>query len=204
MLTYGTAWVYQRKETGETVANCHKLPAAMFTKSLLTEEMIFSSFKTFYEQLKKFNPTIKIIITVSPVRHLKDTLELNNVSKSMLRVACHTISNRFEDVEYFPAFELMMDDLRDYRFYKPDKLHPTTEAEDYIWEKFMERFFSPELKDFVGKWNVILSALRHKPFHPHATLHQQFLLDTLIKLDELKSMVNVEEETALVKQQMIK
>ncbi|MEX2233615.1 MAG: GSCFA domain-containing protein [Cyclobacteriaceae bacterium] len=203
LLTYGTAWVYHRKETGEIVANCHKLPSAMFAKSLMTTDAIVSSFKTVYDHLKKFNPQIKIILTVSPVRHLKDTLELNSVSKSILRVACDNISNQYEDAEYFPAYEMMLDDLRDYRFYKQDMLHPTAEAGDYISEKFMERYFSPELKDFVQKWKDILMAMRHKAFHAKTAAHQQFLQDTLAKLDELKKIVNVEEEVAFVKQQLL-
>ena len=204
LLTYGTAWIYQRNETGETVANCHKLPAAMFTKSLLTTETIELSFKKFYDDLKKFNPGCKVILTVSPVRHIKDTLELNSVSKSILRVACHNLSRRYDDVEYFPAFEMIIDDLRDYRFYKSDMLHPTSEAEEYIWEKFMERYFSQDLKDFVKKWEVILSALRHRPFHPASSAHQQFLQATLKKLEELKNLVNVDDEESMIKQQMTK
>lgn len=203
-LTYGTAWVYRRKDTGEIVANCHKLPSDMFTKSLMTADEVRSSFKTFYGQLKKINPAIKIILTVSPVRHLKDTLELNGVSKSVLRVACHQLATQFADVEYFPSYEMMLDDLRDYRFYKSDMLHPTEEAEDYIWEKFMERYFSPELKDFVKRWKVILSAIRHKPFHSETASHRQFLLDTLKKLDDLKTLVDVQQEITLVKQQLTK
>jgi hypothetical protein len=202
-LTYGTAWIYQRKETGEIVANCHKLPSAMFTKSLLSTEAIVLSFADFFKHLKRFNPDIKVILTVSPVRHLKDTLELNAVSKSVLRVACHEISSEHQDVEYFPAYEMMMDDLRDYRFYKADMLHPTTDAEDYIWEKFMERYFSDELKDFIQQWKNILSAIRHKPFYPHASAHQQFLRETLKKLEVLQASVQVHEEISLVKQQMI-
>lgn len=204
LLTYGTAWAYQRKDTGEVVANCHKLPSTMFTKSLLTSGAIVSSFSTFRDQLKRYNPSIRIILTVSPVRHLKDTLELNAVSKSVLRVACHDIVQEFDDVEYFPAYEIMADDLRDYRFYKADRLHPTEEAEDYIWEKFMERYFSPDLRDFVVKWNAILSAMRHKPFHPRAAAHQKFLRDTLERLNELKQLVDVEAEISLVKQDLIK
>lgn len=203
IVTYGTAWVYVRTETGEIVANCHKLPSAMFTKSLMSADAIVSSFKTFFKPLKEFNPDIRVILTVSPVRHIKDSLELNSVSKSILRVACHQLSSQIEDVEYFPAYELMVDDLRDYRFYKQDMLHPTTEAEEYIWEKFMERYFSPDLKEFVKKWKVILSMLRHKPFHPETAAHQQFLRDTLTKLEELKPLVKVEEEMNLIREQMI-
>ena len=135
MITYGTAWVYERTDTGEIVANCHKMPGKLFSKSLLTQQKITESFEEFYKDLKAFNPAIRIILTVSPVRHLKDTLELNSVSKSMLRITCHALSEMYDDVEYFPAYEIMMDDLRDYRFYKPDMIHPSEEAENYIWEK---------------------------------------------------------------------
>lgn len=203
LLTYGTAWVYHRKETGEIVANCHKMPGAGFSKTLLPLESIVSSFQAVFEQLKRFNPLIKVILTVSPVRHLKDTLELNAVSKSLLRLACYQLSALYDEVEYFPAYEIMLDDLRDYRFYKSDMLHPTGEAEDYIWEKFMERYFSPELKDFVDQWSIILAALRHKPFHPQSSSHQQFLHDTLKKLEEFRPYVDIEEERSVLKQQLI-
>lgn len=204
LITYGTAWVYQRKETGEIVANCHRQPSALFSKSLLNIDSIHKSFRIFFEQLKRFNPGIKIILTVSPVRHIKDTLELNSVSKSVLRLACHQIAAQFDDVDYFPAFEIMMDDLRDYRFYKSDMLHPTDQAEDYIWEKFVERYFSGETKDFVQKWRALLSATRHKPFHPETPAHQQFLIETLKKLDDLKEMVNLDDEIAALRKQLLK
>lgn len=203
MVTYGTAWVYERKETGEVVANCHKLPVSMFSKRLISVHTMVTSFNAFYSALKNFNPHIKVILTVSPVRHIKDTLELNSVSKSVLRVGCDEICRQHTDVEYFPAFEMMMDDLRDYRFYKQDMLHPTAQAEDYIWEKFMERYFSDDLKDFVRKWGAILSALRHKPFHPETPAHQQFLRETLKRIEELKMLVDVREEMASVTRQIV-
>lgn len=202
ILTYGTAWVYTRKDTGEIVANCHKLPSATFSKSLMSTTEVQNSFEIFYQQLKMFNPHVRLILTVSPVRHLKDTLELNSVSKSVLRVACHQIAGRYEDVEYFPAYEIMMDDLRDYRFYSTDMLHPTSDAEDYIWAKFMERYFSAQLRDFVLKWKVILSALRHRPFHPHSSAHQQFLRETLRKLEDIKMVVDVDDEIAAITEQI--
>lgn len=203
LITYGTAWVYQRKDTGEIVANCHKVPADRFSKSLMTVEQIMRSFKTFHGSLKQFNPNIRIILTVSPVRHLKDTLELNSVSKSVLRLACHAMAEQFDSVEYFPAFELMMDDLRDYRFYRSDMLHPTVEAEDYIWDKFIERYMDEKAMDLIKKWKVIVSALQHKPFHPASAQHQQFLKATLKKLEELKWLVNVEEEQSFIKKQIV-
>ena len=106
MITYGTAWVYERMDTKELVANCHKMPQALFTKSLLTQKKILDSFEEMYADLKSVNPAIKILITVSPVRHLKDTLALNSVSKSILRVACHTLTEQHSDVHYFPGYEI--------------------------------------------------------------------------------------------------
>lgn len=204
LLTYGTAWVYERNDTGEVVANCHKLPSSKFTKRLMSSESIAASFNALYGVLKKYNPHIRVILTVSPVRHIKDTLELNSVSKAILRVACHDICHHHMDVEYFPAYEIMMDDLRDYRFYKSDMLHPANEAEDYIWEKFMEQYFSQDLKEFVRKWSAILSALGHKAFHPATASHQQFLRDTLKKIEELKTLVDVREELDAIERQIIK
>jgi hypothetical protein len=200
-ITYGTAWVYQRKDTGETVANCHKMPSQSFEKRLLSEKEITGSFQEFYERVRKFNPSIKFILTVSPVRHIKDTLELNSVSKAVLRAACHSLSAT-DDVEYFPAFEIMMDDLRDYRFYKSDMLHPTEVAEDYIWEKFGEKYFDDETKAFLRKWDEILSAIQHRPFHPSSPAHQGFLKDTLRKLEDLKVSVDVEEEIRMINSQI--
>ena len=203
LLTYGTAWVYQRNDTGEIVANCHKVPGGMFSKMLLETESITSSFKSFFQQLKKFNRSIKVILTISPVRHIKDSLELNSVSKAILRVACHHIASELDDVEYFPAYELMMDDLRDYRFYASDLLHPTADAEEYIWEKFMERYFSTELKEFVKKWKLIQNAMKHRPFHSEASAHQQFLQETLKQLNELRSVADVEAEILAIRKQIL-
>jgi hypothetical protein len=204
MITYGTAWVYERKETGEVVANCHKMPNTLFTKSLLSQQAIADSFDAVYKELKKFNPAIKIILTLSPVRHVKDTLELNSVSKSVVRAACHVISGSFADVSYFPAYEIMMDDLRDYRFYKADMIHPTDVAEEYIWEKFSEKYFSVELKLFLSQWKEIQQAINHRPFHPTSVAHQSFLKETLKRLESLKEMVDVEDELTLIKSRLEK
>jgi hypothetical protein len=202
VITYGTAWVYERNDNHELVANCHKMPAKLFTKALMTQKKIIESFDVLYQDLKRFNPKIKIILTVSPVRHVKDTLELNSVSKSILRVACHTLKETYPDVEYFPAFEIMMDDLRDYRFYKSDMIHPSEEAEEYIWEKFANTFIDDSAKQFFEKWDGIQSALAHRPFHPASSSHQQFLKTTLKKLEELKSVVNVDKEINQIKSQI--
>jgi len=202
ILTYGTAWGYERTDTGEVVANCHKQPTHLFQKRLLSPKEIIRSFEELCVNLKKFNPRIRIILTVSPVRHLKDTLELNAVSKATLRLVCHTLQAQFDDVEYFPAYEIVTDDLRDYRFYKVDMIHPTEQAEDYIWEMFIQRYGDQSLKNFLKEWKSIQAAVHHRPFHPGTTAHQKFLRQTLQRLEELKSIVNVEEEITRLNAQL--
>jgi hypothetical protein len=203
LITYGTAWSYSRKDTGEAVANCHKLPQGNFQKRLLNSDEVVESFGLLFNRLRNLNPDISIILTLSPVRHLRDTLELNSVSKAVLRVACHHIAEQFESVEYFPAYEMMMDDLRDYRFYKSDMLHPTEDAEDYIWDKFSEKYFTSETKTFLKEWGSVLAALAHRPFHPASEAHQRFLKETLKKLEGLKSSVDVREEIAAVRGRIV-
>ncbi len=190
IITYGTAFVYRLKSTNEIVANCHKVPSANFEKSLLTEAEIVDSFKNFHSKLKTMNPECKIILTVSPVRHLKDTLELNSVSKSILRLFCHSIANQFPEVEYFPAYEILLDDLRDYRFYKTDRLHPTDEAVEYIWEKFVTAYFNEPAKKFIIEWQKIKKDLAHKPFHPQSESHQEFLKEVLKKSEKLQQTID--------------
>ncbi|HEY0744004.1 MAG TPA: GSCFA domain-containing protein [Chryseosolibacter sp.] len=203
LITYGTAWIYSRKESGEMVNNCHKVAAGNFNKRLLSEQEIVGSFDSLYMMAKKYNPALRFILTLSPVRHIKDTLELNSVSKAVLRSACYAISTHFADAEYFPAYEIMMDDLRDYRFYKSDMLHPTEEAEDYIWKNFMSTYFDQEIIRFVEDWNALTASLQHKPFHVQSSSHQQFLKQTLKKLENISSRVNVDTEIAAVKAQLI-
>jgi hypothetical protein len=202
-ITYGTAFTYSRNDTGEVVANCHKMPATAFTKSLVSESAIVESFSTLYDMLMEFNPSLRIILTLSPVRHIKDSLVLNSVSKAVLRMACHSITEKFKTVEYFPAYEMMMDDLRDYRFYRSDMLHPTEDAEEYIWEKFSDRYFSPDTQLFLKQWRSVLSALAHKPFHASTEAHQQFLKDTLKKLEGLSAKVDVSAEMVQVRKQIL-
>jgi len=203
IITYGTAFVYRLKSSNEIVANCHKVPSVNFTKSLLTETGIVESFQNFYSKIKSINPSCKIILTVSPVRHLKDTLELNAVSKSILRLSCHSIINRFSDIEYFPAYEILLDDLRDYRFYKTDRLHPTEEAVEYIWEKFLHSYFDDSTKKFVAEWSGIKKNLNHKAFNIHSENHQKFLKTLLLKLENLRQDVDVSKEIQNIKSYLV-
>lgn len=202
-ITYGSAWVYERNDTGEIVSNCHKMPASGFTKSLLSQKKVIESFDEFYRDLKAFNPSCKLILTVSPVRHVKDTLQLNSVSKSVIRLACESISETYPDVFYFPSYEIMLDDLRDYRFYKSDMIHLSEEAEEYIWNKFSGSYFGGNTKEFIKKWKPIYTALYHKAFHAGTAAHQSFLNKTLTQLQELSNTVNVDEEIASVKSRII-
>jgi hypothetical protein len=202
ILTYGTAWVYELRDAKAIVANCHKQAADLFEKRLLTQNEIEDSFESIYKIICQQNPSIKIILTVSPVRHLKDTLPLNAVSKSILRVACHSLTQRFSNVGYFPAFEIMNDDLRDYRFYKQDRIHPTEEAEDYIWRKFSHAHFDETTLHFTETWKEIKSALAHKPFHRGSKKHQAFLKELLIRLEKLRLVINIDNEIQDVKSQL--
>lgn len=201
-LTYGTAWVYERNDTGDIVANCHKVPASNFNKALLSQKKILESFKEFYTELKICNPTVNIILTVSPVRHIKDTLQLNSVSKSVLRLACQTITETYPDVYYFPSFEIMMDDLRDYRFYKSDMIHPSEEAERYIFDKFSTTYFDEDTLQFKKQWQPLRQAIKHKPFLPEAENHQQFLRKTLGQLESLQLKVDLSNEIRIIKSQL--
>jgi hypothetical protein len=202
IITYGSAFAYRRKETNELVANCHKMPSSNFSKELLSIDELSNSFTNFYKQLKSFNPAFKIILTVSPVRHLKDTHELNSVSKSTLRLLCHQLVEKF-GLDYFPAYEIMMDDLRDYRFYKTDRIHPTQEAEEYIWNKFAEKYFDQGTRDFLETWKEIKTALAHRPSYPSTTSHQTFLKSVMKKLEGVSTRVDISREINLVLSQQI-
>lgn len=202
ILTYGTAWAYRHKESGKVVSNCHKMPATIFEKHLQTPEEIIASFDLMYHRLKSERPDIKIILTVSPVRHTKDTLPLSAASKATLRLVCHQLSTCYPDVEYFPAFEIMTDDLRDYRFYKKDMIHPTEQAEDYIWDAFTNCYCSEETLEFIRKWTEIRRALEHRPFQPHSSGHRNFLSRLLMKVEALRMIAPVEEEVKQIKRNL--
>jgi hypothetical protein len=203
IVTLGTAYVYELKKTCKLVANCHKMPSSLFNKKLLSAEEITQSFKKLYQELHKINPELKIILTVSPVRHIKDSLELNNVSKSILRVSAHYLSATYDKVSYFPSYELILDDLRDYRFYKSDLIHPNDQAENYVWEKFSQAYFDNETLNFIKDWQKLLQAIHHKPFHPETEAHQNFIRKTIEKLTGLSEKINVGEEIKILQQQLL-
>ena len=203
VLTLGTAWAYRLRETGELVSNLHKLPASLFEKELLTADEIVNALAEVHALLRRLNPDIRIVLTVSPVRHIKDTLPLNAVSKSVLRVACHYLSELLPNVSYFPAYELLTDDLRDYRFYAADMLHPSEVAEDYIWERFARAYFDADFGRFRKEWAAVRQSLGHRPLHIGAPEHRTFLDQTRERLERLASQgVDVRPELRDVHRQL--
>jgi len=204
VLTLGTAWAYRLRETGELVSNLHKLPASLFEKELLTADEIVNGLAEVHALLRRVNPNIRIVLTVSPVRHVKDTLPLNAVSKSVLRVACHYLSELLPGVSYFPAYELLTDELRDYRFYAADMLHPSEVAEEYIWDKFARAYFDADFGRFRKEWAAVRQSLGHRPLHLGAPEHRTFLDQTVERLERLASQgVDVRHELRDVQRQLV-
>lgn len=194
MITLGTAWVYRLTAPPyTTVANCHKQPAHFFEKKLLEVHEIVASFEALQASLKAINPTLQVIFTVSPVRHLKDTLELNAVGKAVLRLAVHTLQAKYPHLAYFPAYELLLDDLRDYRFYAPDLLHPSEMGEQYIWEKFADAYFRPETHALLKKIQQINTSLAHRSLQV-GKVYQNFLLTLQKDIEALPAHLDLQAE----------
>ena len=185
IITLGTAWVYRFLETNKIVANCHKIPQKRFSKELLTVNDIVKSLENIKALIKKSNPKTTLIFTVSPVRHLKDGFIENTQSKAHLITAIHSILNN--DVFYFPSYEIVMDELRDYRFYADDMVHPNTLAIDYIWEKFKFVWISDSAFKIMDEVDVIQKGLQHKPFNPNSEAHKAFLKNLAVKQLQLQS-----------------
>ncbi len=204
MITLGTAFAYERTDNGQLVSNCHKMPARHFHKRLLTIEEITEHFDRMFNMLESFNPKLRFIVTLSPVRHLRDTLTDNSVSKASLRVAIAHLQQKYPDkVFYFPSYEIMMDELRDYRFYKADMIHPSEVAEDYIWQKFTETYMEEDTRRFLAEWASVRKALQHKAFHPASKEHQAFLRKTIARLQSLSKQTDVSEEIRYLEQQLL-
>lgn len=203
LITLGTAVIYETLDNNRLVANCHKIPANNFNKRILKSAEIVEALEATIKLIKSINPSVKLVFTVSPVRHIKDTIFVNTISKSTLLIAIHELIERHKGVYYFPAFEIMMDDLRDYRFYSDDMLHPSKMAQEYIWNKLVESSFSDELISFIRKWDKINKSLSHRPFNSNSQKHQSFLKKLLQELENLNSKVDVKNEIKDVKAQII-
>ena len=193
VLTLGTAWIYQHKEIGR-VANCHKQPAALFEKKLSSLEELEKGLRPVLKLLTEQNPNLKIILTLSPVRHTKEGISENQLSKSLLRVLCAQLEQHNEAVTYYPAYEIMVDELRDYRFYKSDLVHPSEEAENYIWEKWQQFSFSQETRQKVVEIQKIQLDLAHRSFNPDSEAHRKFLQNLLGKLERMQGEFDFSKE----------
>lgn len=172
-ITFGSAYVYRLIETNEIVANCHQLPQNQFKKELLTVQEIFDFYKPIIQFLAENFPQINITFTVSPVKHLRDGVVENNISKSTLLLAIHSMVNEFPTIQYFPSYELMNDDLRDYRFYESDGAHPNAIAINYIYEKFKNTFFDKETISFEKEITAYFKLKNHQPILNSALKTQQ-------------------------------
>jgi hypothetical protein len=203
IITYGTSWAYRHVASGRIVNNCHKLPAREFERVFIEPAEVVESFGAVYTLLNSIAPGVRFVLTVSPVRHLRDSLDLNQLSKSGLILACHEIVKKFSGTEYFPAYEIMMDDLRDYRFYDTDMVHPSATAIDYIWEKFAERYFTKETMALATRCRELDKALAHRPFDAASTEHKAFLRSTLRLAKELHQMdADVERDIVRIEERL--
>jgi hypothetical protein len=187
IITLGTSWVYRNIESKEIVANCHKVPQKEFTKELLTVNQIEESLQNIISLVHSVNPNCKFIFTVSPVRHIKDGFTENTLSKAHLIAAIHkTIAHHPSPISYFPSYEIMMDELRDYRFYAEDMLHPSQTAIDYIWIKFFENYISESEFGLMNEICSIQKGLKHRPFNPNTASHQKFLNQLELKIKTIQ------------------
>lgn len=190
IITLGTSWVYQYNETKEIVANCHKVPQKQFLKQLLSIDEIEKSLKNIVFLVASVNPNCSFIFTVSPVRHIKDGFVENNVSKAHLISAIHNLLNTEHlkrNTNYFPSYEIVMDELRDYRFYAEDMLHPNQVAIDYIWQRFKETVISEIAFLTMNEVETIQKALSHRPFNPNSSSHLKFIENTQRKISNLQA-----------------
>lgn len=187
LITFGTSYVYQQKENGNVVSNCHQLPEQSFIRKRLTVEEIVNRYQAILPELFTRYPQLKVLFTVSPIRHIRDGMTENQLSKATLMLAIDELKNRFpKQLFYFPSYEIVLDELRDYRFYADDMVHPSSLAIEYIWERFSETFFSDATIRLMKTVEEINRALTHKPFHPESDRYKDFIKQILFKIDKLK------------------
>ena len=207
-VTFGSAYVYRHKATGLIVGNCHKFPEREFVRERLSPEEIVEDYTRLIRELHHENPTLHLVFTVSPIRHLRDGLHKNQVSKATLLLAIERIVELHPDCcTYFPAYELMMDDLRDYRFYADDMMHPSPLAIEYIWSHFVDIFFSTSAKNIFQAWQEIRKGIDHRPFNPDSEKYKQFLTQLALRIDRFKEKYptfDVENELALCRTRLNK
>lgn len=191
-VTFGTGWTYRLKDTGETVANCHKIPQSKFDKKLATSEEVTEVWERVISGLQEFNPQLRVVLTVSPVRHLRGGAVENNLGKAVLLLAVRTLCERFEHVSYFPSYELVTDDLRDYRFYEQDGAHPNPIAIEYVYEKFCAAYMNQETLAYVGDVDAYLRMSRHRLLREDGEEYIQFMKNLEQARENLRSKYDLE------------
>lgn len=192
VITWGTAWVYRYRQSGQLVSNCHKFPSASFDRFRLGIADIVNLYSDLLPRLQESNPPLKVLFTVSPIRHWKDGAHGNQLSKAVLLLAIDELMQRFDFVSYFPSYEIVMDELRDYRFYAEDMLHISPQGVNYIWEKFKGQYFTTETLDFMKRIDKLNKILLHRPSDPDSEatlqLRQQASEELKNLLDKVKTV----------------
>ncbi len=191
ILTLGAAWVYESAERGAVVANCHKLPEARFVRRLLSVDEIVSKLNNTISALQIFNPDLRIVFTVSPIRHLRDGAHGNQLSKSTLLLAVNALCEQHAHARYFPAYEIVLDELRDYRFYADDMAHPSSVAVQYVWERFAEQFFDERTKSYFPKIERLKKSLAHRPFNTETAAYADFVKRTQQQIVDIERELGV-------------
>lgn len=186
VITFGTAYAYTDKSSLSIVSNCHKQPEKLFTRRLLTVGEIVDTYQQLLSDLFTTNPKLKVLFTVSPIRHIRDGLHANQLSKSTLLLAIEELQRLFPNaIFYFPSYEILIDELRDYRFYANDFTHPSELSIEYIWRQFTTVFFSTETKKIIDECEKITKALSHRPLFPDSEKHKSFLAKIELKIEQL-------------------
>ncbi len=187
VFTLGTNHVYILNETGEIVDNCRKRPQRLFTERELTVDECAEYLCRAIGRLRSVNPDVRVVLTVSPIRYAKYGFHGSQLSKAVLLLAADKVVRGHDMVEYFPAYEIVNDELRDYRFYREDMLHPSDQAVEYIWQRFGDTYFSEHTRSFLEEWHPVKAALGHRPFNADSEEHKEFLHKTMEKADALKA-----------------
>ncbi|MFZ4633568.1 MAG: GSCFA domain-containing protein [Saprospiraceae bacterium] len=189
MLTLGAAQVHRLLENGAVVANNHKAPAAWFVQEMLSVGQCVEALAPALSALQVQRPGVQVLLTVSPVRHTRQGMVENQRSKATLVLACAELERQLPFVSYFPAYELLLDDLRDYRFYAADMIHPSAVAVDYIWAYFSQAFFPDDTRNLLHRFQRLHAAVQHRPFHPHTPAHRSFLEQQLNEVQALQALM---------------
>ena len=199
VLTFGTAIGFNHQTLDKIVANCHKFPGDHFQRQTTTLKILTDTVTATLKKAMAFNPGLRILVTVSPIRHIRSGMVANSASKSILRTLCFELESTLEAVRYFPSFEIMMDDLRDYRFYKSDLIHPNQMALDYIWEKVAGVFFSNDTQEDILNLEKVQRDLAHRPQNPQAPAHHKFIKQLESKIESLEPILDMSLEREILK-----